>query len=164
MPRVRFHPSTSSSITTSTIIEHKINNYVDAFNDDKSEHIESLFDDLYDDDFIFTAIDAGKRVNKSEVKVIHDIMRCHGAKAELRHFRQVDSDSFDIEIAFVKEFETYTIKRLVTVKKDKITKTSDYDVTMKATKGPKIARHPYSNRGKQNGIAMNQIPLDFTPM
>ncbi len=91
-------------------------------------------------------------------------MRCHGAKAELRHFRQVDSDSFDIEIAFVKEVETYTIKRLVTVKKDKITKTSDYDVTMKSTKGPKIARHPYSDRGKQNGIAMNQIPLDFTPM
>ncbi len=159
MPKqVHFHNNTS---TANTAIEQKLRKYIEAF--DEELYPESLFDDLYDKNFI--AIDAGKRVTRNDEKTIHAVLHHQNAKVELRRFHQVEPNQYDLQLAFVcKEDETFVVSKIVTVENDKITNAFDYNVkSIRTTRGPKIVPHPYAkNMARIN--RNNQIPLDFTPM
>ena len=163
MPKqVHFHNNTS---TANTAIEEKLRKYIEACNDEELDYPDSLFDDLYDENFI--AIDAGKRVTRNDEKTIHAVLHHQRAKVELRRFHQVEPNQYDLQLDFVKEDETFVVSKIVTVENDKITTAFDYNVkSIPTTRGPKIVPHPYArNMGRINRIGMNnQIPLDFTPM
>jgi hypothetical protein len=162
MPKqVHFHNNTST--TANTAIEQKLRKYIEACNEEY--YPESLFDDLYDENFV--AIDAGKRVTRDDEKTIHAVLHHQRAKVELRRFHQVEPNQYDLQLAFVKEDETFVVSKIVTVENDKITNAFDYNVKSipTTTRGPKIVPHQYANKTKINRIGTNnQIPLDFTPM
>ena len=154
MPKqVHFHNNTSIA---NTAIEQKLRKYIESCNEEY--YPESLFDDLYDENFI--AIDAGKRVTRYDEKTIHAVLHHQRAKVELRRFHQVEPNQYDLQLAFVKEDETFVVSKIVTVENDKITNAFDYNVkSIPTTRGPKIVPHPFNRIGMNN-----QIPLDFTPM
>ena len=82
MPKqVHFHNNTS---TANTAIEQKLRKYIEACGEE--HYPESLFDDLYDENFI--AVDAGKRVTRDDEKTIHAVLHHQRAKVELRRFHQ----------------------------------------------------------------------------
>jgi hypothetical protein len=160
MPKqVHFHNNTSIA---NTAIEQKLRKYIESCNEEY--YPESLFDDLYDENFI--AIDAGKRVTRYDEKTIHAVWHHQRAKVELRRFHQVEPNQYDLQLAFVKEDETFVVSKIVTVENGKITNAFDYNVkSIPTTRGPKIVAHPFANKARINRIGMNnQIPLDFTPM
>lgn len=170
--QVHFHNNTS---TANTAIEQKLRKYIEACNDEELDYPESLFDDLYDENFI--AIDAGKRVTRYDEKTIHAVLHHQRVKVELRRFHQVEPNQYDLQLAFVppiralkstrKEDDTFVVSKIVTVENDKITNAFDYNVkSIPTTRGPKIVCHPYAKTmARINRIGTNnQIPLDFTPM
>ena len=161
MPKqVHFHNNTS---TANTAIEQKLRKYIEACNV-CVDYPESLFDDLYDENFI--AIDAGKRVTRNDEKTIHAVLHHQRAKVELRRFHQVEPNQYDLQLAYLCRIESssFVVSKIVTVENDKITNAFDYNVkSIPTTRGPKIVPHPYArNMARIN--RNNQIPLDFTPM